>query len=186
MGVTLKRGGFVAGSLVTSFMLIAAGCQSNDSVTRDVPDQATPKRITETELRAYCPNVSLRNGTSAFSTYEKGGDGDPARVVYQASLADATRACTYEGGNVTIKAAVAGRVVPGPVGKPGTVSMPIRVAVVRGEEVLYSQLHQFQVNVADMAAATQFVFTDPAITIPQPEQRNVMIYMGFDEGPPKR
>jgi hypothetical protein len=184
MGVTLRRGGIVAGSIVTGFMLIAAGCQSGDSVTRNVPDKST--QITESELRAYCPNVALREGTSAFSTFEKGGDGDPAKVIYQASLSQATRACTYEGGTMTIKAAVAGRIVPGPVGKAGTVSMPIRVAVVRGGDVLYSQLHQHQVSVTDTAAATQFVFTDPAINIPQPEQRDIMIYIGFDEGPPSR
>jgi hypothetical protein len=185
MGVTLKSGGIFAGSLMTGLLLIVAGCQS-DNPTRDVPDQVKPPVVRESELRAYCPAVSLREGTSYFSTYQKGGDGDPSKVIYQASLGEATRACTYEGGNVTIKVAAAGKIVPGPVGKAGSITMPIRVAVVRGGEVLYSQLHQQQVSVADTAAATQFLFSDPAITIPMPPQRDVSIFVGFDEGPAKK
>jgi hypothetical protein len=183
MGVTLKTGGFFAGSFVMSLALFAAGCQSADDPTRNVPDMAKPPVVRESELRAFCPGVSMREGTSYFSTYQKGGDGDPTKVIYQASLTDTTRACTYEGGNVTIKVAAAGRVVPGPAVRPGTITMPIRVAVVRGSEVLYSKLHQQQVPVSDTNAATQFMFTDADVTIPMPSERNVSVFVGFDEGP---
>ncbi|GHD06017.1 hypothetical protein GCM10016234_02880 [Tianweitania populi] len=185
MGVPLKTGGLFARSLVMGLALIAASCQSSDNPTRDVPDMAKPPVVRESELRAYCPGVSLREGTSYFSTYAKGGDGDATKVIYQASLSDTTRACTYEGDNVTIKVAAAGKVVPGPAVRPGTITMPIRVAVVRGSEVLYSKLHQQQVPVSDTTAATQFMFTDADITIPMPPQRNVSIFIGFDEGAKK-
>jgi hypothetical protein len=64
--------------------------------------------------------------------------------------------------------------------------MPIRVAVVRGDEVLYSKLHSFQTTISDTSSATQFVFNDPAVTIPEPAEQNVRIYAGYDEGPPKK
>ena len=182
MGVPLKTGGFFAGSLVMGLALFAAGCQSANDPTRNVPDVAKPPAVREAELRAYCPGTSLREGTSYFSTYQKGGEGDATKVIYQASLSDTTRACTYEGDNVTIKVAAAGKVVPGPAVRPGTITMPIRVAVVRGSEVLYSKLHQQQVPVSDTTAATQFMFSDADITIPMPPQRNVSIFVGFDEG----
>jgi hypothetical protein len=51
--------------------------------------------------------------------------------------------------------------------------------------VLYSKLHQFQASMSDTSVASQFVFNDPAVTIPQPEQRNVSVFVGFDEGPQK-
>ncbi len=179
----MKTGGIFAGSLMMGLALFAAGCQSSDNPTRDVPDMAKPPAVRESELRAYCPNVAVRSGTAFYSTYERGGKDDPTKVVHQASISDTTRACTYEGGNMTIKVAAAGKVVPGPASTSGTINMPIRVAVVRGTDVLYSQLHQKQVAVSDTSAATQFVFTDPAITIPMPPQRNVSIFVGFDEGP---
>jgi hypothetical protein len=181
-----------AGILVAGFMLAVAGCQSGDSPnslglgldgSKD-SDLQRPK-VTEASLRIYCPAVTLREGTAFLNSYAKGGDGDPAKLAYQASISDVTRSCTEVGGMTTINVAVAGRVVPGPVGAPGTITMPIRVVVVRGSDVLYSQLHKYQVAVG--AAATQFLFNDPNVVIPTPEQGGtVQVFAGYDEGPPKK
>lgn len=166
--------------------LALAGCQSNDTAgALGLGGGQQQEKITPEELRAFCPRVTLRDGTAYFNTYEKGGQDDPNKVIYQASISDVTRACTYGPGTMTINVAVAGRVVNGPVGKPGTITMPIRVAVMRGEEVLYSQIHQYQVNVA-ATGATQFVFNDPNVSIAATNDRNVQIFAGYDEGPPKK
>jgi hypothetical protein len=53
--------------------------------------------------------------------------------------------------------------------------------VVRGEEVLYSRLHQYQTSIAALSPATQFVFKDPDVSIPVPTARNIEIFVGFDE-----
>ena len=167
--------------------LAVAGCQSNDTAGALGLDGSgqQQEKITPEELRAFCPRVTLRDGTAYFNTYEKGGQDDANKVIYQASISDVTRACSYGPGTMTINVAVAGRVVNGPVGKPGTITMPIRVAVMRGEEVLYSQIHQYQVNVA-ATGATQFVFNDPNVSIAATNDRNVQIFAGYDEGPPKK
>lgn len=135
------------------------------------------------DLRAFCPQVSLREGTSSFRTYQQGGDGDASRVIYQAAIADVTRSCSYNGSQVTMNVAVAGRIVPGPQGRTGAITMPIRIAVVRGEDVVYTQLHQYPVQVNDLAGATQFVFNDPNVTFELPPDRGVRVFAGFDEGP---
>jgi hypothetical protein len=62
------------------------------------------------------------------------------------------------------------------------VTLPIRVAVTRGDEVLYSQLHRQEVAVTDKSAASQFLFKDPNVVIPIPPERNVRVQLGFDEG----
>ncbi len=90
-------------------------------------------------------------------------DRDPAKIIYQASITDVTRDCSRANGQLTMKIAVAGKVVPGPMFAPGTITMPIRIAVMHGTEVLYSQMHPYQVQVTDPSAATQFVFTDPNV-----------------------
>lgn len=143
---------------------------------------AEPGRITDVELRAYCPKVTLRDGTSFFRTYEGKDTEDPQAVIYQAALGETSRDCSYANGMLTMVVAVAGRVVPGPKGRDGNITMPIRVAVTRGEEVLYSQLHQQPVQVAS-AGATQFVFKDSAVTFPAPTSRNITVFVGYDEGP---
>ncbi len=164
-------------------MIVVAGCQSGDGGGTT----AKPK-ISESELRAYCPNVTLREGTAFFSTYAKGGQGDASKLVYQASISQITRACSRTDGMLTLNVAVAGKVVPGPEGVPGKISMPIRVVAVQGleQKVIYSKLHQFEVAITDTSTATQFVFNDPAVTFPIPAEQNVQLYAGFDEGPPAK
>jgi hypothetical protein len=81
---------------------------------------------------------------------------------------------------------VAGKIVPGPMGKAGTITMPIRVAVLQGGEVVYSNLARFPVTVSDTSGATQFVYNDANISIPTPTERNVQIFAGYDEGPPAK
>jgi hypothetical protein len=177
----------LAGLILATLMLGAAGCQSagGGAVLGSAAEQPPAEKIKESELRAYCPQVVLREGTAYFNTYQRDGQDDPKKLIYQASIADVTRSCTYNEGMLTMNVAVAGKVVPGPAGAPGNITMPIRVAVMKvttdGEEVLYSQLHQYPVAVGD--AATQFIFNDPNVTFPAPTTRNIRVFAGYDEGP---
>jgi hypothetical protein len=179
------------GLLIAGFMLAVAGCQSGDSSTalgvenKDAPKAPTEK-VLESELRGYCPLVNLRDGTAYFNSYAKGGQDDPSKLSYQASIADVTRSCTRSNGMLNLNVAVAGKIVPGPAGASGTITMPIRVVVIQGETIIYSELKKHQVSVTDPTAATQFVVNDPNISLPDPTIRNIRIYAGFDEGPPKK
>ena len=171
------------------FLLAVAGCQSTDTagVLNFGRDRSDDKpKITAEELRAFCPPASLRAGTAFYNTYTSEGQDDPANLVYQASISDITRACTYQGATMTLNVAVAGRVVPGPAADGGTVTMPIRIVVLQGDEVIYSQLHQHQVPITGGVGATQFVFNDPNVVIPQTGSRNFRVYAGYDEGPPAK
>lgn len=164
--------------------LALAGCQSGSGVDAlDLSDQRSEEPVKLSELRAYCPAIQLREGTAYFNTYERGADDDPTRVIYQASIDDVTRKCSNSGGMMNINVALAGRVVPGPKGRTGTITMPIRVVVVQGADVLYSQLFKHPVNIDDTIGATQFIFSDPSIQIPVPSAKNVLIFAGYDEGP---
>ena len=219
----------VAGLALSGFMLAAAGCQSGDNGILNLgigkkPDPTAPippqdPKVLASQLRAYCPKVTLRDGTAFFNTYAKGtapkpkkkkGDAaadaeaeaaaaaaqtgpngqpvdpnhDPSKIIYQASITDMTRDCTHADGQLSMKIAVAGKVVPGPMFAPGTVTMPIRIAVQHGNDVLYSQLHQYQVQVTDPTAATQFVFTDTNVVVPEPTARDYQAYAGYDENTP--
>ena len=170
----------VAQGTIASAAPAAPATSIVDSVTE-------PGRITDVELRAYCPKVDLREGTAFYRTYEKGGKEteDPSLVIYQAALAETSRDCQYANGTLTMTVAVAGRVVPGPKAKGGTITMPIRVAVTRGDEVLYSKLSTQEVQIAE-TGATQFVFKDTEVSFPQPTSRNITVFVGYDEGPPAK
>lgn len=175
-------------SVFSGFMLVAAGCQSGDKASAlDVGAEPKPaeQKVTEAELRGYCPKVTLRDGTAFFNTYQKGAQDDATKIIHQASITDVTRTCSGTDGSMTMNVAVAGKVVPGPAFAPGTITMPIRVVVTRNEEVLYSQLHRHQVAISDGSAATQFVFNDPNVSFVLPPDRIVTVYAGFDEGTAK-
>lgn len=135
----------------------------------------------QTVVQGACPQVNLREGTAYFRTHESGGEGDPSRVVHQASIAQVTRQCTLSGGEIVINVVAAGRVVAGPAGGPGIVELPIRVAAVRGDEVLYSELTQYSTTIDQ--ASGQFLFSDPDVRIPAADADSVRVYVGFDEGP---
>lgn len=191
LGAGLKH--LMAGLSAGGLLLGVAGCQSSDGGGLNLGlggAKAEPPAPSETisaeELRAYCPRVTLRSGTAFYNSYEKGGQDDPAKITYQASISEVTRSCNYGSDMLTMNVAAAGKVVPGPVARDGSVTMPIRVVVVRGDEVLYSKLHPYAVQIAAKAAATQFVFSDTAVTFPIPSARNVEVLVGFDEGPAKK
>ncbi|TJW07173.1 MAG: hypothetical protein E5W82_24845 [Mesorhizobium sp.] len=215
------KGRFVAGLALTGFMLAAAGCQSSDNgilgfgKKDTTPPPPPDPKVLASQLQAYCPKVTLRDGTAFFNTYAKGSqkprkkadaaqdalatpaaqlapngaivdpDRDPTKIIYQASITDVTRDCSRANGQLAMKIAVAGKVVPGPMFTPGTITMPIRVAVMHGTEVLYSQLHSYQVQVSDPSTATQFVFTDSNVAVPEPTAQDYQAFAGYDESAPK-
>ena len=191
MAFRLNNGRFLAGFALAGFMLAAAGCQSGDAGGvlglggKKQEKQPDDGKILASELLAYCPKVTLKEDTGYINKYVKGGEDDPAKLSYQASISQVTRSCSRAGGMLTMNVAVAGRVVPGPAGVSGAVTLPIRVVVTHGEEVQYSQLHNYQVA-AGGGQAQQFVFNDPAVTIPNPTDQGIQVFAGFDAGPPKK
>ncbi|TWG89666.1 hypothetical protein L598_000800001300 [Mesorhizobium sp. J18] len=166
-------------------MLAVAGCQSGSTAGPGAAASQAggEEQVRESELRAYCPRLMLREGTAYYTTYQRGGEQDPTKVIYQAAITEVTRKCSYTANGATMTVAAAGKVVPGPLGSAGAITMPVRVAVVRGDQVLDSRLHQYTVQVADTAGATQFIFNDPNVLIPAPVDSSVQVFVGFDEGP---
>ena len=170
------------------FAMGLAGCSTSGS-NKDDPNsekaQATAeaqKRITASELTAFCPTVTIREGTSVLTNYGK-SDKTPENLIYQASISNQTRSCQSSDGTMTMNVAVSGKVVPGPKFTPGTITVPIRVAVIQGTNVLYSTLHKQAISTSDGSAATQFVFNDPNVSFPKPTAQNIQVFIGFDEGP---
>ncbi|UVK53951.1 hypothetical protein DBIPINDM_000309 [Mesorhizobium sp. AR02] len=234
MAFRTLSGRFLAGLALTGFMLAAAGCQSGDNGILNLgfgkkdptaPPPPQDPKILASQLNAYCPRVTVRDGTAFFNTYVNevkkpkpkskpmhkprnkaeaeqqaqeaqaaaaadaaaaaSPPDDSARIIYQASISDVTRDCSRADGQLTMKIAVAGKIVPGPKFTPGTITMPIRTAVMHGTDVLYSQIHQYQVQVTDPSVATQFVFTDSNAVVPAPTAQDYQAYAGYDETAPK-
>lgn len=137
----------------------------------------------------YCPPVQILPGTESFIAYDRGHEDDPAFIRSQSAIARTARECNaLAPDTLSIKVGVGGRVLAGPKGGAGTVTLPLRVAVVKqhGGNVLFSRVFPVKVslNAPDFAADYSEVF-DQVVFKVQPEDRDLIVYVGFDEGKPK-
>ena len=89
------------------------------------------------------------------STYGVGATGKPAvgnDVRFQASITKMARECARNGGQITARIGIQGRVIAGPAGAPQPVEVPLRVAVVQGgvgEKVIASKAYRTTVEMAE-------------------------------------
>ena len=130
----------------------------------------------------YCPVIEVRDGTQAIRKYVNTREPSADTIVWQASIGETARQCVEDpNGTMTIKIGVSGRVLAGPKGGPADVTIPLRIAVVKYKEaVLSSELHRETVSIgADLSTVFRRVYE---VTVPSPgEERNYLIYIGFDE-----
>ena len=141
-------------------------------------DPAEAGQALGTEAR-FCPQASIREGTSTISKQ------DGEALDYQAVLVDAKRDCRIVDGKLKITVGVEGRLMPGRAAKNRTVELPIRVAVVGQDGVIYSNLAKVSVPVEKGGTSRAFRFVDEKILI-APAMGGIIVYTGFDEGPPKQ
>src|SRR3954465_9805694 len=96
-----------------------------------------------------CPQVTVRAGAS---TYAAGATGKPAggnEIRVQAPIAKRAREGAGNGGDITARIGIQGRVIAGPAGAPASVEVPLRVAVVHGgigEKVIASKAYRTKVD----------------------------------------
>ncbi len=131
----------------------------------------------------YCPELRIFSGAELMRTYERGHQGDPDYVTWQASFGKTARECLYDTqGNVTIKIGVSGRAVLGPKGNNDAITVPIKIAVIKYKESVLTT-DRFSPSIA-IPQQGSGVFTEVReITLPSPGQnRDYLIYVGFDVG----
>ena len=152
----------------------------------DEPAQPTPapgQPAADDDLD--CPQVTVRAGAS---TYGVGATGKPAvgnDVRFQASITKMARECIRNGGEITARVGIQGRVVAGPAGAPASVEIPLRIAVVQGgvgEKVIASKAYRTTVAMSeDGSVPFSFVAEDMVYPLPSPAVADSYIfYVGFD------
>ena len=84
----------------------------------------------------YCPEIRIPEGFEVLRRYESGHDGEDGFVVWQASIGQTARECLYDGqGGLLLRVGVSGRVIAGPKGGPGDVTVPLRIIIEKYQEV---------------------------------------------------
>ncbi len=96
-------------------MLTAARANS------DSPIEAAPS--------AGCPPVQVEGGQRNVTIYEGNRVGDAASIIHRAEITKTARECRATPSVVQVKFGMAGRVLLGPKGKPGSVTLPATMQV---------------------------------------------------------
>ncbi len=130
----------------------------------------------------YCPELRILNGAELVRRYERGHQDEAAFLIWQGSFGKTARECLYDqAGNLTLKVGVSGRVIAGPKGSAGEITVPFKIAVVKFKEaVLASEGYAPTVTLPATGSTT---FTEvKEITVPSPgSDRDYIVYVGFDD-----
>ncbi len=105
----------------------------------------TSKRVTEESLLSSakvdgagagtgdiahgCPRFQVANRDYHITIYEPGRAGDGLGVMHRGEITRTARECSIQGNRVTVKYGFSGRILLGPRGRPGSISLPVNVAV---------------------------------------------------------
>jgi hypothetical protein len=131
-----------------------------------------------------CPEIHILDGTSADRIYAPGSEQSNETVRYQFSIDDVVRGCQTNGKQAAMKIGVAGRVLLGPAGSPGTYPAPIRVAIINlsdGTPVV-SKLYQVPTTVPDGQTEAPFSLVTEPFSMPKTANfaESYTIKVGFD------
>lgn len=192
----LRRGPVIALALTVSFASVSpVAAQSltdrfkslfggkSDEPTQPKPAPAPGQPAADDDID--CPQVTVRAGAS---TYGVGATGKPAvgnDVRFQASITKMARECVRNGGEITARIGIQGRVIAGPAGAPNTVEVPLRVAVVQGgvgEKVIASKAYRTTVEMSE-GGSVPFTFVAEDLSYPVPSAAvadSYIFYVGFD------
>ncbi len=105
----------------------------------------------------------------------------PGRL--SAAFGDYTRQCTLNEQNLTMTIVAQIRLIAGPAGGPGRVTLPIRITAVDGEDVINSQVVPFTAEIPAGQTATQVLFRQDGFKLPVGSGSLVRVNIGFDQGP---
>ena len=149
------------------------------------PAAPAPAQPGATQADDDCPPVTVRAGASTYAVAAPGKQAIGNDVRYQASITKMARECVRNGGEITARIGIQGRVVVGPAGAPAAIEVPLRVAVVQGgigEKVIASKAYRTTVAMSeDGSVPFTFVAEDMAYPTPSPAVADSYIfYVGFD------
>ncbi|WP_297103904.1 hypothetical protein [uncultured Devosia sp.] len=147
---------------------------------------ATPQAVAQAQTNALpviateCPPIKVRLGGEAMYYYGGGRVGDPKALQYQGVIDETSRNCVVSNGQITVNMGVTGRVLLGPAGSQSTVNAPIRFAVERDGQAIFSEKYTLAVPIVPPSQTAEFVKVVENVTIPYLGGETITIWVGFD------
>ncbi|WP_375449750.1 hypothetical protein [uncultured Devosia sp.] len=153
-----------------------ANTSPNPAAMAQAQTNALPAIATE------CPPIRVRPGSEAMFYYGNGRTGDPRALQYQGVIDKSTRNCIVSNGLITVQMGVEGRVLLGPTGSQSSVTVPVRFAVERDGQAIFSEKYSIPVAISPPAQSAGFVKVVQNVAIPYLGGEDIKIWVGFDTG----
>lgn len=154
------------------------------SKSQEATTSATPSSQATENSDLSCPSVAIRFGASTLAVGTPGKPASGNDLRYQGSITRTARDCNLQGGQITARIGVMGRIITGPAGAPPTVDVPMRVALVQEgapEKVIVTKA--FRTSVALEGDNTEFSIVAEDLVYPTPTEAandKYIFYVGFD------
>src|SRR3954465_8066282 len=187
-GAPVSGSPVAAQSLTDRFKGLFGGKSDEPAQPKPAPAPGQPAADDDLD----CPQVTVRAGAS---TYAVGATGKPAvgnEIRFQATITKMARECTRNGGDITARIGIQGRVIAGPAGAPASAHAPprgaegpLRGAVVHGgigEKVIASKAYRTTVGMSE-GGSVPFTFVAEDLVYPMPSAKDAdsyIFYVGFD------
>lgn len=131
-------------------------------------------------IATECPPIKVRLGGEAMYYYGGGRAGDPRSLQYQGVIDETSRNCIVSNGKITVNMGATGRVLLGPAGTQTSINAPIRFAVERDGQAIFSEKYTVAVPIVPPAQTAEFVKVVENVTIPYLGGETITIWVGFD------
>jgi hypothetical protein len=133
-----------------------------------------------------CPGVEIRQGASTFQQSGPDNGSTALSLRYQANFIRFARECAVQAGNVVMKVGVEGRVILGPAGTAGPLTLPVRLAVVKEglePQTIWTKFYMVPVVMPPGQPNVLFTHVEDAMSFPKPPGDDLdkyVVYVGFD------
>ena len=139
------------------------------------------------EVAHGCPRFQVWAREGYVTIYEPGRVGDGLAVMHRGEVTKTARECQIEPGRITVKYGFSGRVLLGPKGKSGRVTLPLNVFVTDAKhEKLVTEKIKIDVDIALEKPIGYFSIVR-TVSFPMPEgsrPAEYEVFVGFDRAAP--
>jgi hypothetical protein len=171
-----------AQSWTDRFKSLFGGSKSEEPAEKPA---ASPAEGKGAQSDVLCPPVAIRSGASTYAVGAPGKEPVGSDLRFQATITRTARECALNGGDITARIGIQGRIIVGPAGAPPTIQVPLRVAVVQGgvsEKTIATKAYQTTVTMGE-SGSEPFTLVAEDLTFPAPSAdvaENYIFYIGFD------
>lgn len=178
-----QNGIFGGGSEEETTEAEAAPATPATIIGADQTGQVGTSSLTTASLGGGCPSLSVASSDKTITFNAPGELADNLSVMHRGEITKTARECGQSASGLAVKYGFSGRVLLGPKGKPGSITLPAQVTVVDASKAtLKTEKIRVVVNVP--AGSTAGYFSEVReIDLPIPpgaSPKAYRIYVGFD------